>query len=69
MRESMWSFLQAGISRLEFDFPAYGQTHLERFLQVAPRVVSGIRACAGDTRTGLDGAGRLAASNVCEGRA
>jgi thiamine kinase-like enzyme len=32
MREAMWGFLQAGISRLEVDFLGYGQTHLTRFL-------------------------------------
>jgi thiamine kinase-like enzyme len=35
MRESLWGFLQAGISMLDFDFLGYGQTHLDRFLDVA----------------------------------
>ncbi|HEY4313558.1 MAG TPA: phosphotransferase [Pirellulales bacterium] len=33
LRETMWGFAQAGISRLEFDFPGYAQQNLERFLQ------------------------------------
>jgi thiamine kinase-like enzyme len=32
MRESLWGFLQAGVSTLEFDFLDYGRTHLQRFL-------------------------------------
>jgi thiamine kinase-like enzyme len=36
MRESLWGFLQAGISPLEFDFLSYGRTHLERFLALCP---------------------------------
>ena len=35
MRESFWGFLQAGISKLDFDFLAYGREHLERFLKAA----------------------------------
>lgn len=35
MREAMWGFLQAGISTLDFDYLAYGNTHLERFLRNA----------------------------------
>jgi thiamine kinase-like enzyme len=33
MRESLWGFLQAGISTLDVDFLAYAHTHLERFLE------------------------------------
>jgi len=32
MREAMWGFLQAAISTLDIDYPAYGRKHLERFL-------------------------------------
>ena len=32
MREAMWGFLQAAISKLDVDYLAYGQKHLERFL-------------------------------------
>lgn len=32
MRESMWGFLQAGVSTLDFDYMDYGQKHLQRFL-------------------------------------
>jgi hypothetical protein len=32
LREAMWGFAQAGISRLEFDFLGYAQEHLHRFL-------------------------------------
>lgn len=32
LRESMWGFLQAGISRLDYEFLHYGRTHLDRFL-------------------------------------
>jgi thiamine kinase-like enzyme len=31
LRESLWGFLQSGISSLEMDFMAYGHKHLERF--------------------------------------
>lgn len=33
LRESMWGFLQAGISSLDIDYVAYGRTHLDRFLK------------------------------------
>jgi thiamine kinase-like enzyme len=36
MRESLWGFLQAGVSSLDFDFLSYGRTHLERFLALCP---------------------------------
>lgn len=36
MRESLWGFLQAGISSLDFDFLSYGKTHLDRFLALCP---------------------------------
>ena len=32
LRESMWGFLQAGISELDYEFLRYGRTHLDRFL-------------------------------------
>jgi thiamine kinase-like enzyme len=32
MREAMWGFLQAAISKLDVDYLAYGHKHLERFL-------------------------------------
>ena len=35
MRESLWGFLQSGISTLDFDFFGYGCEHLERFLDAA----------------------------------
>ncbi len=33
LRESMWGFLQAGISRLDIDYIEYGRAHLDRFLK------------------------------------
>ncbi len=30
LREAMWGMVQTGISRLDFDFPAYGRKHFER---------------------------------------
>jgi thiamine kinase-like enzyme len=33
LRESLWGFLQAGVSTLDYEFLAYGRTHLDRFLQ------------------------------------
>lgn len=32
LRESMWGFLQAGISELDYEFMRYGRTYLDRFL-------------------------------------
>lgn len=32
LRESMWGFLQAGISTLDIDYVDYGRHHLDRFL-------------------------------------
>lgn len=32
LRESLWGFLQAGISTLDIDYVSYGRTHLDRFL-------------------------------------
>lgn len=32
LRESMWGFLQAGISTLDIDYVEYGRNHLDRFL-------------------------------------
>jgi thiamine kinase-like enzyme len=37
LREAWWGFLQAGVSRLEFDFLGYGTRHLERFLEERKR--------------------------------
>jgi thiamine kinase-like enzyme len=37
MREAMWGFLQAGISKLDFDYQTYACRHLERFVQGAKR--------------------------------
>ena len=34
-REAFWGFLQMGISELDFDYRAYADHHLERFLQNA----------------------------------
>ncbi len=33
LREAFWGFLQLGVSSLDFDYRAYGQRHIERFLQ------------------------------------
>jgi thiamine kinase-like enzyme len=33
MRESLWGFLQSGISTLDYGFLDYGRMHLERFLR------------------------------------
>lgn len=38
MRETMWGFLQMGISKLDFNYRAYASRHLERFLHRAERV-------------------------------
>jgi thiamine kinase-like enzyme len=35
LRESLWGFLQSGISKLDFDFRHYAREHLDRFLQNA----------------------------------
>jgi thiamine kinase-like enzyme len=35
MREAMWGFLQTRISKLNFDYQAYGRHHFERFLKNA----------------------------------
>ena len=32
LREAFWGFLQAGVSSLDFDYRAYGQRHVDRFL-------------------------------------
>jgi thiamine kinase-like enzyme len=32
LRESLWGFLQLGVSHIEFDYRAYAMKHLERFL-------------------------------------
>lgn len=37
MREAMWGFLQAGISKLNFDYPTYARLHFDRFLRGAER--------------------------------
>jgi thiamine kinase-like enzyme len=33
LRESLWGFLQSGVSTLDYEFLEYGRTHLDRFLQ------------------------------------
>ncbi|MEZ0372329.1 MAG: phosphotransferase [Candidatus Sericytochromatia bacterium] len=35
LREAFWGYAQAGISRLDIDYPAYAGTYLARFLQAA----------------------------------
>jgi thiamine kinase-like enzyme len=35
LREAFWGFLQSGLSALEFNFRAYGEKHLRRFLRRA----------------------------------
>jgi thiamine kinase-like enzyme len=35
MRESLWGFLQAGASTLDFDFQGYARAHLDRFLRAS----------------------------------
>lgn len=35
LREAFWGFLQAGISKLDVDYPSYAQKHLDRFLHQA----------------------------------
>lgn len=35
LREAFWGFLQSGISTLDFDYSAYGNKHVERFLSQA----------------------------------
>jgi len=35
MREAMWGFLQAAISKLDIDYLAYGRKYLERFINSA----------------------------------
>jgi thiamine kinase-like enzyme len=33
LRESLWGFLQSGVSTLDYEFLEYGRVHLDRFLQ------------------------------------
>ncbi|HTI72642.1 MAG TPA: phosphotransferase [Candidatus Limnocylindria bacterium] len=33
LREAMWGFLQLGVSKLDFDFRAYGERHLTLFMK------------------------------------
>lgn len=33
LRESLWGFLQSGVSTLDYEFLEYGRTHLDRFLR------------------------------------
>ncbi len=35
LREAFWGFLQSGISTLDFDYTAYAEKHLDRFLSAA----------------------------------
>lgn len=37
LREAFWGYLQSGISRLEFDYVAYGAKHLDRFRENVAR--------------------------------
>jgi thiamine kinase-like enzyme len=37
LRESMWGFLQMGISKLDFDYREYAHRHLRRFLESGSR--------------------------------
>ncbi len=46
MRESLWGYLQAGISTLDIDFLGYGARHLQRFLDNAPLLEIGPAAVA-----------------------
>lgn len=41
LRESMWGFVQSATSSLDTDFTAYGQRHLERFVEAA--TAAGVR--------------------------
>lgn len=49
LRESLWGFLQSGISELDEDYLGYGTKHLERFLERAssPDLDAWIRDLAG----------------------
>jgi len=38
MRETMWGFLQMGISKLGFDYQTYAHRHLRRFLEFSHRM-------------------------------
>jgi thiamine kinase-like enzyme len=38
LRESLWGFLQAGVSTLDYEFLEYGRTHLNRFLQTSESI-------------------------------
>lgn len=33
LRESLWGYLQSGVSTLDFDYRGYGEEHLDRFLE------------------------------------
>jgi thiamine kinase-like enzyme len=37
MRETMWGFMQMGVSKLDFDYRTYARRHLQRFLEDAGR--------------------------------
>jgi len=37
MRESLWGFLQSGISDMDFDYKGYGIKHLHRFMEAAKK--------------------------------
>lgn len=50
LRESMWGFLQAGISGLDYDFLEYGRSHLDRFLVGSEKLGIGpMNAAGGET--------------------
>lgn len=38
LRESLWGFLQAGVSTLDYEFLEYGRTHLDRFLRMSETI-------------------------------
>lgn len=49
LREAFWGFLQSGVSELDFDYTAYGEKHLDRFLARAatPALEACLREVAG----------------------
>lgn len=50
LREAFWGFLQSGISTLDFDYPAYAEKHLDRFLAgaSAPELEAWLEGRAGE---------------------
>ena len=45
-RESLWGFLQAGVSSLDYEFLEYGRIHLDRFLALSETLDTGPPAAA-----------------------